>query len=128
MGKPVKSTLTIVAAMTAFRKTIGVTLSLVLLSAFGLTAAKASVVTLPEFQITESTGPGHSDIYTIVNNSGESGQPAEYVYGIIVSNPLALFGSDSTTEKGWAATKLFPSEFVYFTQPLDLEFSRDGRR
>jgi hypothetical protein len=47
-----------------------------------------------DFLIVE--GPG---VYTVVNNSTDY-----YIYRFDVSNPLAAFGSDATTQPGWTAS------------------------
>jgi hypothetical protein len=109
--------------MNALRNTLGSILSIIFLSAVGLsTTAKASILSEPEFEVTESRAPGVSSDYTVINNSGEAGHLAEYIYGFLVSNPLASSAGDWTTDKGWKAGKLSTSEygnaeFAYVTTP-----------
>jgi hypothetical protein len=94
-----------------------------------VTPAKAiPVLSAPEFEVFETAGPGNIGHYTVVNNSGNFGYSAEYIYGFSVTNPLASTVNDWTTEKGWVATKspLFghpKTSFTYLTLPEILTFS-----
>jgi hypothetical protein len=94
------------------------------LMAFAPGAAKAVVM----FQIIETAGPGGTGQYTLINNSGNFGYAAEYIYGFSVTNPLASSVNDWTTEKGWVAAKapLFggpKTSFAYATLPGVFTFS-----
>ena len=118
--------------MTRLRKSFfdGLLITAAVLLALAPATANAVVFSpVPEFQIIETAGPGDIGYYTLINNSGNFGYAAEYIYGFSVTNPLASSVDDWTTEKGWIAgkTPLFghpKTSFAYATLPGIFTFSR----